>query len=230
MPILPVVLPALWDIPVAAGVPALLGQSASAGASAVASTTLGTVLEDYAIAAAASQWGLYDASGNRVLTCAHVRALDFESMSQISDAPQLNGAFVSYDKVRMPRRLMVEMVCDGSDAEGAGLLALPTQVIGSLSGGTAQASRAAFLATLEAMVDDVGLYAVVTPEITCPSVNVIGHRYRRESRDGGVSMLVAQVMVQEVRVAATQQYATTRQPQGAASMSLGTVQAVDVAG
>ncbi|MFS8368234.1 hypothetical protein ACJRO0_12165 [Acetobacter oryzifermentans] len=59
MPLLPVVMPEIWDIPAAAGVPALLGQSISAGVEASASTLLGTMLDEYLIQNAASQWGIF---------------------------------------------------------------------------------------------------------------------------------------------------------------------------
>ncbi|MCP1201822.1 hypothetical protein [Acetobacter oryzoeni] len=66
MPMLPVSLPSVWNIPVAAGVPALMGQSVSAGVQASASVTVGSLLDDLQITQAASQWGIFTQDGQRV--------------------------------------------------------------------------------------------------------------------------------------------------------------------
>ncbi|GCD57939.1 hypothetical protein NBRC3280_0420 [Acetobacter pasteurianus NBRC 3280] len=86
MPMLPVSLPSVWNIPVAAGVPALMGQSVSAGVQASASVTVGSLLDDLQITQAASQWGIFTQNGQRVLTSAHVLSADMQTAWRIAEA------------------------------------------------------------------------------------------------------------------------------------------------
>lgn len=230
MTMIPVTMPTTWNLPSMQGVPCVLGNVAD-DVRAMGSVTLGTMLDDYQISSAASLWGIFDATGAQVLTAAHVRAVEFESAHVISDAPQEDGAFVSYNKVATPRRFLLEMLCDGSQTGSGGLDSLvsqysPIAAWGNMTGGGARMVRASFLATLAAMEDDTATYAVHTPEYSLASVNVVGHRYRRETR-GGITLLVVQVMVVEVRCTATQSYATTATAAGQVMRSGGTVQATD---
>ncbi|MCW4590907.1 hypothetical protein NO263_09975 [Gluconacetobacter entanii] len=230
MTIIPVSMPVTWNLPSMQGVPSVLGNVAD-DAQAMGSVTLGTMLDDYQISSAASLWGIFDATGAQVLGAAHVRAVEFESAHAISDAPQEDGAFVSYNKVAAPRRFMLEMLCDGSQTGSGGLDSLvaqysPIAAWGNMTGDGARMVRASFLATLAAMEDDTATYAVHTPEYSLASVNVVGHRYRRETR-GGVTLLAVQVMLVEVRCSATQSYTTTATAAGQVMQSGGTVQATD---
>lgn len=42
-----------------------------------------------------------------------MRAIDASAAGQITDAPQENGAFMSYNKAQVPGQIMLEMPCDG---------------------------------------------------------------------------------------------------------------------
>lgn len=215
MPMLPVSLPSVWNIPVAAGVPALMGQSVSAGVQASASVTVGSLLDDLQITQAASQWGIFTQDGQRVLTSAHVLSADMQSTWRIAEAPLEGGAFLSYSKVRMSRQHRIVMVCDGSEAgmEDANATNLALDVLAGAGQAGALYVRAGFFATLEALEADTNLYAVITPEKKYDSVNIIGHRWMREARQG-ITMPVVEIALQEVRVTGSTQFASTRMPQG----------------
>ncbi|MCP1241773.1 hypothetical protein GOB86_10850 [Acetobacter lambici] len=227
MPMLPISLPAVWDVPVAAGVPVLLGQSVGAGVSASASTTVATMLDSAILAQAERQWGIFTPDNRPVLTSGHVRALGVQSQCRIASAPQEDGSFLSYNKVRMPGLYEVEMLCDGSSMElgSASVLGdlLSTFGMPGLSG--ALQTRALFVAALDALVADLGLYHIVMPEAVYTNVNVTGYRIRREVRLG-VSMLLAELSVQEVRLGATTTQAGTATPQGQVVRNGGHVQAL----
>lgn len=215
MPMLPVSLPSVWNIPVAAGVPALMGQSVSAGVQASASVTVGSLLDDLQITQAASQWGIFTQDGQRVLTSAHVLSADMQSAWCIAEAPLEEGAFLSYSKVRMSRQHRIVMVCDGSEAgmEDANATSLALDVLAEAGQAGALYVRAGFFATLEALEADTNLYAVITPEKKYDSVNIIGHRWMREARQG-ITMPVVEIALQEVRITGSTQFASTRMPQG----------------
>ncbi|MCP1229958.1 hypothetical protein [Acetobacter indonesiensis] len=115
MPMLPVSLPSVWTVPVAAGVPLLLGQSRATGAKAAASVTIGTVLEDALVTTAAGQWGIFNNAGQNVLSAARVMSVGGEATHHIASAPLEDGGFLSYSKVASPRLHRVLMVCDGSE-------------------------------------------------------------------------------------------------------------------
>ena len=218
-----VTLPSVWDIPVAVGVPALLGQSIGAGVDASASTALAGVVESYITNQAAKQWGIFGAGNKQLLTSGRVMGIEYENSYVVSDAPLEGGAFASYNKVKIPYTARVIMVCDGSETGSDGLLSAIMKLIPNLSGATGQHVRASFISTLEALVADTKLYSVVTPEFTAVSANIIGYRWRRESR-GGVTMLMAEIMIREIRNTGTAAYTNTAQPQGEAAVQNGTVQ------
>ena len=215
MPMLPVSQPSVWNIPVAAGVPALMGQSVSAGVQASASVTVGSLLDDLQITQAASQWGIFTQDGQRVLTSAHVLSADMQTAWRIAEAPLEEGAFLSYSKVRMSRQHRIVMVCDGSEAgmEDANAASLALDVLAGAGQAGALYVRAGFFATLEALEADTNLYAVITPEKKYDSVNIIGHRWLREARQG-ITMPVVEIALQEVRITGSTQFASTRMPQG----------------
>ncbi|MBO1326046.1 hypothetical protein K2X14_10230 [Acetobacter sp. TBRC 12305] len=234
MALLPVSLPAAWSVPVAAGVPTLLGQSVAAGVRASASVTLATTLDDTLIGWADTQWGIFTSDNQPVVTSGRVRALDVQAGGTIATAPLENGSFLSYNKVRAPARYRVEMLCDGTSAGpgGAGmtdLLASAAALTGLSSGigpSAALTIRRGFLQALDNLVADLGLYHVTTPETTYANVNVVGYSLRREAHRG-VTLLWAELLLQEVRLGAGSIAGGTASPAGAPVQNGGTVQATD---
>ena len=86
------------------------------------------------------------------------------------------------------------------------------KVIPNLFGATGQYVRASFLSTLERLCADTHLYSTVTPEFTATNVNILGYRWRKESRSS-VTMLMAETMIQQIRNTGTAACTNTTQPQ-----------------
>lgn len=218
-----VTMPSIWDIPVAVGVPALLGQSIGAGVDASASTALAGVFQSWTINQSAKKWGIFNSSNRNVLSAAHVHGIEYESSYAVSDAPLEDGGFTSYNKVKAPYNARVTLVCDGSETGSSGILSSLTSLISGLTGSSGTAVRQDFLSTLESVVADTNLYHVVTPERTYINANIVGYRWRRTS-ENGLTMLVAEVALQEIRKTAALTFTSTAQPQGASTIQGGTVQ------
>lgn len=238
MPLSTVSLPQAWNIPVAQGVPTL-GKARDVGASATASTLLGQVITSQMAAWQDSQWGLFTQDNTPVLTAGRVRALGVQSQARISDAPMENGAFLSYNKVRLPGQFALAVLCDGTLTArlGSGQDILddlnPATLLTSLTGLGGAEIRRSFLAVLDGLVADVNLYHVTTPEATYSDVNVLGYQLRREAQHG-LYLLWAELALQQVQVSAvvtqSSAFGTTTQPWGAAAQNGGNVQGTDVTG
>ena len=184
-------------VPLVPGVPPIskrLGQ-------VIAVATL--LVQDAVLARAVApiQWGIF-LGGDLALKVDSFLDIDYRKDWDISDYPLENGRFESYNKVREPYDVQLQLAKGGSDAE-----------------------REAFLATLETIADSLDLYDVVTPEYTYVNANVTRIGYRRGARNG-VSLLVASVRLQEVRSTATASFANVAQPPGAQQRNGGVVQAI----
>ncbi|AQT03729.1 hypothetical protein A0U91_00235 [Acetobacter persici] len=155
----------------------MLGQSASTGIKASASTILATALDEYTITNAASQWGIFTASNQPVLTSSHVRALEMRREEIVTDAPIEEGGFMSYNKVTRPAQIRLQIICDGSSFSYGDATAV-TDVLAGLGLGVTSSGlsvRAAFTKALDSLVADLNQYHVATPEKTYLNMNVVGY-------------------------------------------------------
>ncbi len=125
------------------------------------------------------------------------------AQSQISTAPQEQGAFVSYDKVTVPFSGRVGYIVTGPDA--------------TLNN---------FLQQADSYRTGTTILDLVMPEGTFPSVNVIHYDLRR-SAQSGVTMVKVDVWVEQIRISATAAYSNqaTATPDGANPQNGGGVQA-----
>ncbi|MDE2426340.1 MAG: hypothetical protein KGO96_10590 [Elusimicrobia bacterium] len=123
------------------------------------------------------QWGIYDQSGNPVLTVDSVADIEYARDYVISDYPQEQGGFESFNKVQTP-------------------------FIAKL-GFLISTTRQQFLSTIEAANASLQLVSVVTPEVTYPSGNITHYGFRRTQKNG-VTMIRVEVWVEEVRIIAGQ--------------------------
>lgn len=213
--------PATADVPPATpGVP----LTASTAVAATASVDLDTVLQNALIISADTQWGLFNSSNAAALTSSHVNAVDMTKQYRISDAPIENGGFLSYNKVKVPAQVLLEVVCDGSTVsiDGSGTLvgALSAITGGAFGGPTI---RTEFMSALDALVADLNLYSVMTPENVYTNMNVIGYNIRRATTKG-LTMLYVDIQLQEVRLVAVSQITQTMTPAGQAQQNGGNVQ------
>jgi hypothetical protein len=140
-----------------------------------------------------SQWGIFGQDGTPLLIADSVFSVDYARDYKISDYPQEQGSFQSYNKVQTPYRSTVTFLV--GDPE----------------------NRVEFLNSIEAACASLNLYVVVTPEITYANANLTHYSYRRAVANG-VTLLSIDVGVEEVRITATSQTSTTTTPTGNVSI------------
>lgn len=169
------------DVPNVAGVPALLRSATVPTPDAILSSVTGSVSDSVL---GPVVWGIYDEDGNKVLDPDTFLGIDYRNDSRVSNYPQEQGAFASYNKVETPFDCRVSMAI-GSD----------------------KAARTAFLDTLEALRKGLDLLTIVTPEVSYPSANLTTYSYRRTATNG-VSMLTVELDFTEVRVTATAEFSS----------------------
>lgn len=129
-----------------------------------------------------------------------VGQVDYRQDYRIATAPQEEGAFLSYNKVSTPFQAKV------------------TYIIGGIA-----AARGAFLTAVKNYQASLALLALVMPEKTYPSCNIVHSDYRRSARNG-VSMLQVDIWVEEVRITGTAAFSDTATPAGSDQVNGGTVQ------
>jgi len=146
------------------------------------------------------KWGLYAQSGQPALIADSVQGVEYARDYAISDYPQTEGAFESYNKVQRPFQAKL------------------TYLVGT--------DRAGFLAQVEAVAKALDLYTVITPEISYANANVTHVGYRRIATNG-VTLIQVEVWVEEVRVVNTGALSSSQSPNGSPTNNDGTVQPVE---
>ncbi|WP_010508415.1 phage baseplate protein [Komagataeibacter europaeus] len=218
--------PATANVGTGVGVPKLWSTVVS-DAEAVASVELDTLLQSYLVSNAATQWGLFNSSNQPVITASRVRAIDLRAQYRKSDAPQENGGFMSYNKVKMPRQIMLEVLCDGTAMSYGNISAITDLLAVAGIGGTSQGVtvRTQFLTALDTLVADLNSYHVTTPEATYANMNVVGYSIRRAT-ERGLTMIHAEIMLEEVRLQRSTSVSVTSptEPSGATQTDSGNVQ------
>jgi hypothetical protein len=200
------------NVPNVAGVPAILRSATVPTPQALEVGALGAITS--LLGFGPPVWGVFDLSGNQVLVPDSFLALDYKNDARVSDYPQEQGAFASYNKVQTPYDVRTRMTI------GADL-----------------ASRAAFLAQCDAMLKSTDTFNVVTPEVTYFNATVENFAYRRETKNGA-TLITVDLWFLEVRVSATAQFSAAasssplaanqvKAPNAADPISDGQVQAAD---
>jgi hypothetical protein len=196
----PIVPPEYPDVPPQPGVPPLLRPPGGAP-----TPPPGAAVSDDAAGLQASptppQWGIF-LNGQPAITADTVVEFSFRQEYRISDAPQEEGAFVSYNKVQDPFDGRVKFAIGGTVAQRTAFLGQIATAIASLSTG----------------------YSLVMPEMTWSSVNVTHQDLRRNQRTA--TLLQVDVWVEQVRVTGTAQFSNTNvvNPASANPTNDGTVQ------
>lgn len=191
------------DVPSVPGVPAVFRSLTVPTPGAVLNSALGGLTD--AIFGPVV-WGVFDKDGNQALTPDSFLGVEYRNESRVSNYPQEQGAFASYNKVATPFDCRVRMAIGGD-----------------------KASRTAFLSAVDAMLKGIDLFTVVTPEVTYANATLETYDYRRDSFNG-VSMLIVSLDFIEVRITATAQFsaASTKSPSGADPVSGGQAQTFPV--
>jgi len=118
----------------------------------------------------------------------------------ISNYPQEQGAFQSYNKVTLPFDVKLR-----------------------LAGGGSLGSAQAFLTTCLAVANSFSLFDIVTPELTFTSCSVAHVSYQRKA-DRGATLIVVDLWFQQINVASSTTFQNTQQPGNASATSLSNVQ------
>ena len=140
----------------------------------------------------AASWGLF-LGGAPVIKAESVTGVEYRKESMIADYPMEQGAFATYNKVKMPFDVRLRFTA-----------------------GKTEAARAALIASVAAIADDVNLYDVVTPETVYTSVNVAHNDYRRTARSG-VGLLTVDVWCLQIQTPQTAPGTSTQQPDGSSA-------------
>lgn len=146
------------------------------------------------------KWGIF-LNGQQAIKPDSFVALEYRNEWNVSNYPQEQGAFESYNKVATPYDVRVRLSKRGTPAE-----------VG------------AFLTLVDALAASLAFYDVVTPEKTYRSSTVTNVGYRRSS-ESGASMIVVDLSFAEIRVtAAPASTNQTKSAAGASPISGGTLQ------
>jgi hypothetical protein len=178
------------------GIPALLGKVANI------TNTVSLVVADAQLILglfAGPKWGI-GINGVFQVFPDSVVDVEFKRDWQISNAPQEQGAFQSYNKVATPYDAHIRMTKGGTEA-----------------------ARAQFLDTINALAASTVLVDVVTPTKIYRNANITHYDYRRTSTNG-VGLLTVDIALQEIRIAPSPAFTNTAAPSGADSQQGGSVQ------
>lgn len=143
------------------------------------------------------RWGIYSSQGRPVLTADSVFAMEYARDWRVSNYPQTEGAFASYNKVKTPFQAKV------------------TFLIGN--------SRIDFLQAAEAAVASLNLVSIITPEISYASANLTHYAYRRVAAEG-VTLIAVEVWAEEIRVVSAASLSNGQSTNAASPQNDGTVQ------
>lgn len=193
MPLIP--FPDVPQLPGVPAIPRIPNNIGGAIASAVALAQAGAVSDPQAVSA----WQITDPNGNPLVSPDSVIEFEYRGEMRVADHPVEEGGFASYNKVIVPYDARLTVACNGRG----------------------YMTREAFLATLDALRLSLQLITIVTPDRAYPSCNLVHVDYRRTSRQG-VSLLLAQLWLREIRVSGVATV-TTAQPSGASPAPVGEV-------
>lgn len=122
-------------------------------------------------------WGIFDSSGEQVLIADSFIGVSYVNASNISNYPQEQGAFATYNKVKTPNEWSITLAKAGSSQD-----------------------IAQFATELDTREGDLLLYTVVTPEKTWTQANIDRVEYRRDA-SSGAGMIIATIHFVEIRQA-----------------------------
>lgn len=168
-----------------------------------------------------SDWAIHAAgSGDPYIVPDTVTKFEFRGERRVSDYPMEQGAFASYNKVRLPLEIRMTMVCSG--------LNYAQQAIGAaedflgLNSGGGPMQRGPFLDAMDAMLDTLDLFDIVTPDRTYQGLNMEHYDFKKETSNGA-TMLIIEVWFREIPMTAMSAYISTNSPSAADPVSAGSV-------
>lgn len=165
------------------GVPQLPAGIPTAAIAALASEALSSSL--WQAAQSPPAWGVFDSGGNQVIFPDTVLEFDRRQEFEISNYPVQRGSFASYNKVLRPYEIQIRFMKTGTVDD-----------------------RAAFLASIDAVVASLTLYTVVTPEAVYKGVNAERSEVARRGPKGAYQLTEVDVYFVQI-IETTAQYTTT---------------------
>jgi len=169
------------NVPNVPGVPALPRDPAAIAQTIV---LLATDAVSAFLGLGGPQWGLF-LDGAPAVVADSVQAFGFRKSFSISTYPLEEGSFESYNKVQRPFTGRLRFMTGGSIAD-----------------------RKALLDSIDAAVDSLDLFDIITPEEIYTSVNPIAYDYDR-SAVRGLGLLSVDVICEQVRTNATSAFSTS---------------------
>lgn len=149
------------------------------------------------------QWGIFSQDGQPILVADAVGTVEYQREYDVSNYPQEQGAFESYNKVQIPYQAKVTLL--------------------------SSLTREELLGTIEPIVASLDLVSVVMPELSYPSANLTQYGFRRTSRSG-VTLIAVELWCKEIRVSASSSLSSSsansagqQQPLGGTSRPVGQV-------
>lgn len=189
------------NVPQVPGVPAVLRDLTIPSVSQLANIALGGLAD---LIFGTPPWGVFTEDGDKVLNPDSFLGIRFRNGARVSDFPMEARSFSSYNKVQTPFDAVLRMAISADVS-----------------------ARQTFLGTVGALVQSTDLYAVVTPEISYGSVNMVGYNYSRTERQG-TTLLIVELAFQEIRQSAVAQFSQVKAPSGADPVNDGQVQAYPI--
>jgi hypothetical protein len=153
------------------------------------------------------QWGIYDSTGADVLLADSIISWRYIDPSKILNYPveaasATSGAgFQSYNKVYAPFEGWMVATKGGTVAE-----------------------RNTFLTNLAALKASLNLYTVFNPDIQFPSANVKEWHLLDRTKDGGVSLVTVEILVEQVNEGVQAAFTSTKNPASQNPTNAGPVQ------
>lgn len=169
-----------------------------------------------------SDWKILDARTSApVIVPDNVPRFEYRGEARISDYPVEEGAFASYNKVKMPYDIRMVLTCSGLNFAQSAIKAAKNAL--GLNIGQDPMQKPDFLDTLDYMRETTDLFVIVSPDKTYPNVSLEHYDYRRETTNGA-TMLKVEAWFREVRVSGSATYTqSSASPSAASPVGLGTV-------
>jgi hypothetical protein len=122
------------------------------------------------------KWGVF-LNGKIVLEPNSIVSMDFKREWRISNYPQEDGAFQSYNKVQTPFETQLRMTKGGDTL-----------------------MRQMFLLAIKKIAGDLNLYTILTPEGPYLNANITRYEFVRRPTEG-VSLITVDIWLEEIRIA-----------------------------
>lgn len=147
----------------------------------------------------ASVYAIVDATtGSPIIVPDTIQVFGYKNTADIPDYPIEQGGFNTYNKVRVPRNIRILMTCAGlnyAQQIEQTIDQLVNSALGTTFGQGMQ--RSSFCDALDAMVDSLDQYSIVTPDKTYANFNCISVSYDRTARSGA-GMIKAECIFREI--------------------------------